>query len=120
VFEFAVGCKKMHASLTMYFPAIALHTLQVVQVFMYILTPLMACELDQVKQQHGQQQQQHRELCISAIEAAAAAKPAGGDASEATAKDGIMSGWQLRLIMEYCDQVRAQASVWGLCEGHST
>jgi hypothetical protein len=83
--------------------------MQVVQVYTYMLTPLMA---GQDKQQGGQQQQQlHKQLCGSEVEQQLAAGAAGQQLQqeqwEGSGKGdkGQVSGWSLRLVMEYCDQV---------------
>lgn len=62
--------------------------LQVVQVFTYMLSPLMT---PGDAQQHTNQQHQQQD--------------AAGD-------KGLMSGWSLRIVMEWMDQVRHQGS-WG-------
>lgn len=82
--------------------------LQVVQVFTYMLTPLMARNDHPSSQQRssielqtpataGQQQEQQEQEVQEQRDADANRK----------ADKGVISGWQLRLIMEYCDQVGA-------------
>jgi hypothetical protein len=75
--------------------------MQVVQVYTYMLTPLMA---RQDMQQGGQQQQQllHKQLCVSEV-----GQQLQQEQWEGSGKGdkGLVSGWSMRLVMEYCDQV---------------
>jgi hypothetical protein len=65
--------------------------LQVVQVYTYMLSPLMVqpgVEAGHARVARKQQQQQQQ-----------------GHASGVEGQGGGVFGWQLRLVMEYCDQV---------------
>lgn len=78
-------------------------SLQVVQVYTYMLTPLMA---RQDMQQGGQQQQ----LCVSEVveqQQLAAGQQLQQEQWEGSGRGdkGLVSGWSMRLVMEYCDQV---------------
>jgi len=70
----------------------------VTQVYTYMLTPLMARDVEQ--------QQQAGAAAMSRLDADAA--------GQAAHHKGLMSGWQLRLVMEYC------AQVWRLEDVQST
>lgn len=75
--------------------------LQVVQVYTYMLMPLMARSVQQRQQypsEHG--------LAGQALPHAAEIAAGMLDSSHHTENQGLVSGWVLHLVMELCEQVR--------------
>lgn len=90
----------------------SLHHPNVVQVYTYMLNPLMASN----KSSNHSSAAVSRQASLSAAAALVQQQQEGGEAAEGTAarisnpeRQDQITGWSLQLVMEYCDQVSCQA-----------